>query len=193
MTQTIEPRTFRWTRDEYYRLYDQGMFDGRRVELVDGEIVETPAQKDAHAWAIGMTEHALAAVGGGNYWVRTQMPLNLSQWSDPEPDVAVVAGAIRSWKGRGHPTTAVLVVEVSDTTLAFDRRVKQAIYAAAGLTEYWIVNLVDGCLEVCRDPRPDPQNVRSSRYADVTTVGATAVVSPLAFPAARIAVADLIA
>jgi Uma2 family endonuclease len=190
---TVEPRTFRWTRDEYYHLYDQGLFNGRRVELIDGEILEMPAQKDAHAWAIGMSEQALASAVGPDHWVRTQMPLNLSQWSDPEPDLAVVVGSVRSWKGKGHPTTALLVVEVSDTTLAFDRRVKQAIYAAAGLAEYWIVNLVDGRLEVYRNPQPDPANVRASRYATVTTLGPTESVSPLAFPAATVLVADLIA
>jgi Uma2 family endonuclease len=189
----VEPRAFRWTRDEYYRLYDQGLFDGRRVELIDGEIIEMPAQKDAHAWSVGASEQALRAVAGAGHWVRTQMPLHLSQWSDPEPDVAVVVGDLASWKGKGHPRTALLVVGVSEKTLAFDRKVKQAIYAAAGIRENWIVNLVDHRLEAHRDPVLDPQNARASRYANVTTLAAGEFVVPLAFPAARIAVADLIA
>ena len=188
-----EPRAFRWTRDDYYRLLDQGMFDGRRVELIDGEILEMPAQKDAHAWSVGASEDELRAVAGPGHWVRCQMPLHLSQWSDPEPDVAVVVGDRASWKGKGHPKSALLVVEVSEKTLAFDRTLKQAIYAAAGIREYWIVNLVDQRLEVHRDPVPDSQNARASRYASVTSLAAGEFVVPLAFPAARIAVADLIA
>ncbi|MDB5295414.1 MAG: hypothetical protein JWO31_1397 [Phycisphaerales bacterium] len=188
-----EPRAFRWTRDAYYQLYDQGVFDGRRVELLDGEIIEMPAQKNAHAWAITSTERQLRPAAEPGNWIRTQMPLNLSQWSDPEPDVAVVPGSFESWKGKAHPTTALLVVEVSDKTLAFDRRVKSALYAAAGLREYWIVNLVDHQLEVHRDPMPDRANARASRYATVTRLAAGEAVSPLAFPDARVAVADLIA
>src|SRR3954453_13334581 len=124
----IEPRTFRWTREEYYKLYDQGMFDGRRVELIDGEIVEMPAQKDAHAWSVTAAQTALTLASGPGYWVRPHMPLDLSQWSDPDLDIAVVAGDYTSWKGKGHPKSALLVVEVSDKTLTFDRKVKQAIY-----------------------------------------------------------------
>jgi Uma2 family endonuclease len=188
-----EPRAFRWTRDAYYQLFDQGMFDGRRVELIDGEIVEMPAQKNAHAWSITSTEWQLRPVAEPGNWVRTQMPLNLSQWSDPEPDLAVVEGDLASWKGKDHPTSALLVVEVSDKTLAFDRTLKQAIYAAAGIREYWIVNLVHQRLEVHRNPVPDPRNARASRYASVTPLAAGEFVSPLAFPAARVAIADLIA
>ncbi len=84
------------------------------------------------------------------------------------------------------------MVEVSDKTLLFDRRVKQAIYAAAGLQEYWIVNLVDRCLEVYRDPQPDAQDARGSRYADVRTLSPQDVATPLAFPGARVAVSDLL-
>ncbi|HEX8912494.1 MAG TPA: Uma2 family endonuclease [Humisphaera sp.] len=186
-----EPRAFRWTREAYYWLYEQGRFDGRRVELIDGEIIEMPAQKHVHAWSIVKSERALRPVAEPANCIRTQMPLNLSQWSDPEPDLAVVLGAVESWEGKEHPTSALLVVEVADTTLAFDRRVKQAIYAAAGIQEYWIVNLVDRQLEVYRDPRPDPQNARASRYADVTTLSPQDVVSPLAFPAARLVAGTL--
>ena len=189
----VEPRPLRWARHEYYRLYDEGKFDDRRVELLDGEILEKPAQSGVHAWALGASEQVLRAAAGSGHWVRPQMPLNLSQWSDPEPDVAVVLGDYQSWKGKGHPTTALLVVEVSDKTLAFDRKLKQAIYAAAGIREYWIVNLVDRRLEVHRDPVADPQDARASRYASVTPLAAGEFVVPLAFSAARIAVADLIA
>lgn len=188
-----EPRAFRWTREAYYRLYDQGVFDGRRVELIDGEIIEMPAQKNAHAWSVGASEAAVRGAVGSGYWVRTQMPLDLSVWSDPEPDVAVVAGDLASWRGKPHPTTALLVVEVSELTLAFDRRVKQAIYAAAGLREYWIVSLVDQRLEVHCDPLPNAASARASRYATIASLAPGDVVAPLAFPNARIAVADLIA
>jgi Uma2 family endonuclease len=189
----LEPRGFRWTRDEFYRLFDQGMFTGRRVELIDGEIIEMPAQKDAHAWAIGATERQLRPIAEPANWIRTQMPLNLSQWSDPEPDLAIVPGSIASWKGKGHPTGALLVIEISDATLAFDRKTKLPIYAAAGIQEYWILNLVDRQLEVHRRPTPDPVNLRASKYGDVAVLGQHDRIAPIAFPAASILIAEMLA
>jgi Uma2 family endonuclease len=81
--------------------------------------------------------------------------LALGQYSEPEPDAAVVRGTVRDFAAE-HPTSAVLVVEVSDSTLAFDRDVKASLYAAAGIPEYWIVNLVERQLEIHREPTPMP-------------------------------------
>jgi Uma2 family endonuclease len=123
--------------------------------------------------------------------VRIQEPLALDQESEPEPDVAVVPGSHRDWR-HAHPARATLVVEVADTSLAFDREHKGSLYARAGLADYWIVNLVDRVLEVRREPVADPAAPFGWRYAAVERLGPEALVAPLARPDARVAVADLL-
>ena len=92
----------------------------------------------------------------------------------------------------GHPSRPVLVVEVSESSLAFDRHHKGSVYARAGLTDYWIVNLVDRVLEVYRDPVQDPAAAFGWKYRSVDSVGTEASISPLALSGARIHVVDLL-
>jgi Uma2 family endonuclease len=185
-----EPRTFHWTREEYHRLADQGFFQDRRVELIEGEIIEMPVPKPPHVMALILTEDALRAAFGRGFHVRTQAPLNLGEASEPEPDLAVVPGGPRDYPE--HPTTALLVVEISETTLPIDRGRKASLYARAGLADYWIVNLVDRHLEVRRTPVPDAAQPFGFSYQDVIILDATEYAAPLAVPAARIAVTDLL-
>jgi Uma2 family endonuclease len=187
-----EPRPVCWTKDEYYRLCEEGWFNGRSVQLIGGEIIEMPAQKNWHALGIGFTDNVLRAAFGPNFWVRIQMSLDLSPLSVPDPDLAVVAGAIGTHRTVNNPTTALLVVEVSETTLAYDRNVKSSLYAAARISDYWILNLVDRQLEVYRDPAPDAAAPHGFRYQGRTILDAGDRVSPLALPGASIAVADLL-
>src|SRR4051812_37857646 len=105
----------RMTREEYIRLSDEGYFQDRRVELIDGEIVEMAPQKNLHAQGVSLVVNALLQAFGPNYWVRIEATLDLSPVSLPEPDVAVVAGPIRSHPPGAIPTSALLVVEVSET------------------------------------------------------------------------------
>jgi Uma2 family endonuclease len=126
-----EPRTFHWTREEYHRLADQGYFQDRRVELIEGEIIEMPVLKPPHVMAMILTADVLGAAFGRGFHVRTQAPLNLGEASEPEPDLAVVPGGPRDYPE--HPTTALLVVEVSETTLAIDRGRKASLYARGTL------------------------------------------------------------
>jgi Uma2 family endonuclease len=91
-----------------------------------------------------------------------------------------------------HPTTAVLIVELSESTLAYDRSRKASLYARAGIADYWIVNLVNNQLEVRRDPRPDPSQPYGHGYANVAILVPPAVVNPLAAPQVSLAVADLL-
>lgn len=179
-----EPQTHRWTRDEYYRLGDAGLFAERRVELIDGEIIDVPPQRSSHFTAVMLTQKALERYFGEGFAVRAQGPLDLGPDSQPEPDVAVVAGGPRDYDAR-HPTSAVLVVEVSDTSLRFDRGRKKTLYAEAGIGEYWILNLVDRVLEVHRAPE-------GGRYRDDFVVDASGSVPPLAMPGSAVAVADLL-
>jgi Uma2 family endonuclease len=185
-----EPRLRRWTRKEYYRLADMGFFNGQRVELIHGRIIKVPAMKNPHVAAVSLTGDVLRAAFGPGYWVRTQAPLRLAPLSEPEPDVAVVPGGPRDYTD--HPTTALLVVEVSDTTLHFDRRVKSPLYARAGIADYWILNLVQRQLEVFRDPRPDPAQPGRVDYHKLSTLTPADAVATLAVPNATIPVADLL-
>jgi Uma2 family endonuclease len=185
-----EPRPHRWTRTEYCRMAEAGLFDGRRVELIDGEVLDMPPQKNWHFVAVKLVEDALTLAFGPSYWARTQGPLTLGLASEPEPDVAVVLGSPREFSS--HPTTALLVVEVSDTTLAYDRGRKASLYAQAGIADYWIVNLIDRQLEVYRDPAADSSQPYGFGYGSKAILTTTEFVSPLAAPQARIGVADML-
>ncbi len=187
-----EPRPYRWTREEYYRLCEEGWFQDKRVQLIGGEIVEMSAQKNEHAISIKLAEDALEAIFGVNFWVRTQMSLDLSPHSVPDPDLAVIPGNFRSYVGQGIPTSALLVVEVSETTLYYDRNQKASLYAASGIADYWIINVVQRQVEVYRDPVPDATQAFGYRYASRTILDPGEVVSPLALPGATVAVADLL-
>jgi Uma2 family endonuclease len=190
VTPTAEPGKRRWTRDEYYRMADLGWFDGQRVELIDGEIMVQSPQKFGHYAAVDRTAEVLRAAFGAGYWVRTQAPMGFGAFSEPEPDVSVVAGRREDFTD--HPTTAALLVEVSDTTLAYDRQRKASLYACVGIPEYWIVNLVNRQLEVHRDSAPDNAQDFGHGYATRQVLTAPATLAPLALPAVAIPVADLI-
>ena len=185
-------QTRRWTREEYERLIETGVFHPEeRVELIDGELVVMTPQKSVHATAVRLVDEMLRMAFGSGHDVRAQLPLALDPDSEPEPDVAVVAGTPRDYRN-AHPTTALLVVEVADTTLAFDRERKGSLYARAGIAEYWIVNLADRVLEVCRDPGPVASAQYGWSYRVTERLSASDSVSPLAAPQARIAVSDLL-
>lgn len=176
----------RWTRVEYDRLVDAGVLSPEeRVELLEGDIVRMWPQKPGHSTAIGNVEDVLRAIFRTNVHVRVQMPFLGDDFSEPEPDIAVVRGHRRDYLV-AHPATAVLLVEVSDSTLDYDRRRKGPAYARADVAEYWIVNLVDRVIEVYRDPTPD------RGYQTVTRHRPGESFSPLAAPGATIAVDDLL-
>lgn len=180
------------TRDEFYRLTELGYFNGKRVELIGGEITEMAAQSNWHAVVIKAAEKALEAAFGPNYWVRVQNTLDLSPLSVPDPDLAVIEGGYETHLHRDNPRTAVLIVEVSETTLDDDRGRKSGLYAAAGIEDYWIINIPQRQLEIRRTPAPDATEPFGFGYATETVSVVGDVVSPLALPTARIAVADLI-
>ncbi len=183
------PRRQRWDVGEYTRLAELGFFTGRRVELIHGEIIQMPPMRNDHAVALSLSEDQLRRIFVSGYWIRPQMPLYLARRSAPEPDLAVVTGSPRDYQV--HPRTALLVLEISDTTLAFDRARKAALYAHAQIPEYWIVNLVDRHLEVYRQPYKNRARPRRSCYQTITVHEPSDQVSPLACPNATIMVADL--
>ncbi|MCS6863160.1 MAG: Uma2 family endonuclease, partial [Abditibacteriales bacterium] len=111
--------------------------------------------------------------------------------SDPEPDIAVEVGNSRTYRD-AHPTTAVLIVEIADSSLDHDRRCKGSLYASEGIEDYWIVNLVDRQLEVYRQPHADATQPYGFGYADVRVLKARERVAPLAAPRSWVKVADLL-
>lgn len=178
-----EPARRLWTRDEYYRLGEQGFFDGQRVELIEGEIVVMSPQGIRHVIAIHLVVEALQKVIGPGFWIRTQAPLDLSEISEPEPDVSVVPGSPRDYQQ--HPRTALLAVEVSDSTRSYDLRSKAKLYAASqGIPEYWVVDLVDRVLYTMRDPH-------NGEYQTILRVIPGESVQPTSLPSKAIAVQDL--
>ena len=182
----------RWTRAEYERLIEHGVFmPDDRIELIDGLLVVAEPQSSYHYTAIGLVARALAGAFGEGWTIRAQGPLALDATSEPEPDVAVVRGDVRDY-ARAHPADPVLVVEVTVSSLTLDRRHKSSLYARAGRPEYWIVNLIDGVLEVRRDPALSASAPYGWDYRHVQTLSADETVSPLAAPAARIRVGDLL-
>ena len=141
----------RLTREEYERLVEEGFFDpDARIELIHGRLVEMTPHTSFHAVGVNLVQVALGRVFGEGFAVRGQLPLAIDPDSEPEPDVAVVPGDPQDYSF-SHPTSAVLVVEVAESSMKIDRE-KAEIYARAGVPEYWILNLRRRQLEVHRDP-----------------------------------------
>ena len=178
-------RTKLWTREEYDRLVAAGAFHTEaRVQLIQGEIVEMAPQSAAHATVLRRLQKVLDTVFRSGFDVRPQLPLALGPVSEPEPDIAVVPGSLDDYR-KHHPTTALLVAEIADSTLDFDRTRKQEIYARAQIPEYWIINLVAGLLEVYREPQ-------GAAYRTALRLGPDEIVAPLAAPATQLRVRDLL-
>jgi Uma2 family endonuclease len=186
------PRTRRFTRAEYDRLIALGVLDeDEPIELLGGEMVVKEPQAGPHATAVQLVQQTLQRAFRKGWTVRSQLPIALDDESEPEPDACVVPGVARDYRG-GHPTRPVLVVEVADDSLPRDRARKGSLYARAGIGDYWIVNLREALLEVYREPVHSARSRPGWRYGRVETLGARAVVSPLAAPRARVRVADLL-
>ena len=188
-----ERKTRRWSRLEFERLIDLGVFQpGDPIELIGGELMVAEPQGAPHYTSIQKTARVLERAFGPSWNVRTQGPMGLDEESEPEPDVAVVPGEPEDY-GSAHPSRADLVVEVSESSLAFDRGHKGSVYARAGILDYWIVNLVDRVLEVYREPAPDAAAPFGARFAQREILDPSRQVSPLAAPEASIQVRDLFA
>lgn len=186
------PQLRLWTRDEYYKMAEMGVFKpGERVELIGGRIVAMTPQYSPHFTAICLVADALRAIFATGFVVRIQGPLDVSPSSQPDPDTAVVRGTVRDYAA-AHPTTAELVVEVSESTLVYDRGEKASLYASAGIADYWILNLVGRCLEVHRDPIPMPGQPYGYGYRTYTRYFANDTVAPLATPSGVVKIADLL-
>ena len=177
----------RYTVRRYLALVRSGVLrSDDPVELLDGLIVAEPPANPPHASAISRIDAALRGALGEGAIVRVQQPFEAGRYSLPEPDVAVVPGRLEDYDG-AHPREALLVVEVADSSLPQDRLTKLPIYAAAGVPEYWIVNLAERCVEVFRRPWPTRR-----RYAVAHVARAGEAIDLVAVDRACVRVGDLL-
>jgi Uma2 family endonuclease len=142
------------TSAEYYQMMETGIIqEGERLELISGQIFTMAAKGVRHTICTRRLFKQLLSVMGDRADVQSQDPITLPNNSEPEPDI-VIAKLRKDNYENSHPVPAdiILVIEVSDTTLKFDQEIKAPLYAAAGINEYWIVNLIDNRLEVYRQP-----------------------------------------
>lgn len=142
----------RFSVDQYHRMIESGAFtENDRIELIEGWVVNQMAKGPGHEYATGQMDQLLRELAPTGFHVRNQAPITLAT-SEPEPDVSVVRGDRALYRARHPgPSEVVLVVEVSDSSLATDR-LKAKTYGAAGIAHYWLVNLAERCVEVASAP-----------------------------------------
>jgi Uma2 family endonuclease len=185
----VEPARRRFTRAEYHRMVEVGILHhDERLELICGDIVKKLTQGRRHRAFVDNLNQMLVMRLGGLAIVSVQMPIVLSDDTEPEPDVQILRRRPVPYKEReADATDVLLLIEVAESSLAYDRSTKLKLYAAAGIPEYWVVDCVAESIEVHRGPGPDG-------YRDLVRVaGADAVVEPQAFPGAMLALREIFA
>ena len=162
------PRSRRFTHDEYMRMGEAGILtEDDPVELIHGQIVEMSPENSPHRICIAKANQLFVeALSGTDCFVQPQSTLPLDAHNAPEPDLAVLRGTPDALMEGELPV--VLAVEVADSSLERDRNVKQALYAAAGIPVYWIVNLQARTVEVYTEPEAERYRERTTRGEDET-------------------------
>lgn len=152
----LVPRLSRLTVAEYDRMAEIGAFaTGEDLELIEGLLVTKMVRNNPHVVGCKLGWEALLRITPPGWHVAKEDPIVASQWSKPEPDLALIRGKTLDYTTRAITTRdAALIVEVADSSLPIDRDVKSRLYAAGGAPVYWIVNLVDDVVEVHTDPDP---------------------------------------
>jgi len=177
----------RFDVSDYYRMADAGILrENDRVELIDGEIIQMSPIGSRHAARVTLAEEALRRHLGEAVIVRVQNPVRLDDYSEPEPDIAVVIRRLdRYAQAHPGPRDILLILEISDTSSAFDRQVKAPMYARAGITELWLELISEECIEIHTEPVNGAYNkVRQARRGESLT--------PQSFPQVSIAVDELL-
>ena len=188
-----EPRAHLLTRREYQLLTEAGDFKDRRVELIEGVIYyKMAAMLGPHAMSVSKTSLAFSTALGGHCAIRCQLPVRLNDNSEPEPDLALARGVDDDYPDHPAPADVLLALEVSDSTIAFDRREKASAYARAEIPEYWIVNIPERQLEVHRGPQRDSALPFGWGYSVRLIVPEDGRAATLWKPEIEFAVADLL-
>jgi Uma2 family endonuclease len=152
MALQIPKRPF--TVEEYYRMGEAGIFTPEdRVELVEGEVFTMPPIGSHHAGRLDQLAERLGQASQGRWIVRVQSPIRLNELSEPQPDLCLLKRRDDFYVGH-HPTPqdVLLVIEVADTSLDQDRKIKVPLYAKAGIPEVWVIALSLGWIEVYAEP-----------------------------------------
>jgi Uma2 family endonuclease len=186
MTQ-VEMKRRRFTVAELLHLAKIGFLgNDERVELIRGEIVEMSPLNVAHVLCVNRLTALLVTRLVGQAMVSIQNPIQLDDFSLPQPDIAIWKLPSDEFRGRlPGPSEVLLVIEVADTSVSRDRRVKARLYAEAGIVEYWLVNLPERRVEVYREPLPDG-------YRATVRFRLGEALSPLAFPDMVVSVDDIL-
>jgi Uma2 family endonuclease len=176
----------RWSVSEFHQMAATGLLDeGDRVELIEGELVDMAPIGSRHAFRVDRIARALQFAMGRAFLVRVQNPILLDEQSEPQPDIAVVND--RNY-AEAHPSVAdvLMIVEVSDTTLEYDREVKLGLYARHGIPEVWLMDVNAGELTVYREPA-------EGQYRLIRKPTAAEVVAPALVSGVAISLAELLA
>ena len=183
----VLPARRRFSADEYHRMADAGILGPEeRVELLEGDIYTMAAIGSRHARCVDTLAEWLIVRLAGRAIVRIQGPVRLSSGLEPEPDLALLRPRADRY-GEEHPGPGdlLLLIEVADTSLAYDRDLKLPRYAEAGIPEVWLVDLTANQVLIHRDPS-------GPRYASVSTAGRGDTLTPAAFPDLRLPIDDLL-
>jgi Uma2 family endonuclease len=178
--------TAKWTLDDYHRMIEAGILDGRPVELLNGEIIEMSPEGESHASASAEAGEYLMRLLGDRAQVRQAKPITLpTVSSEPEPDLAIVERLGQEYRHHHpYPENIFWVVEYSDTSLNKDLDEKKRLYAMAGIQEYWVVNLQDMTVIIFRHPANGTYHVEQTLRQGVIT--------PLMFPDLTVSVSQLL-
>ena len=184
---STSPEHRKFTVDEYYRMAEVGILrPDERVELIDGEIILMAPMGNPHATGVRRLERVWHDTAGNAVTVSGQCPIRLSEYADPEPDVAILRYREDDYSGKPPSADDVLlIIEVSDTTLAYDRDVKAVLYAQANIPETWVMNLSDDCIESFTEPS-------SEGYSRHTVYQRGDRISPSTISGVEFAVEDLL-
>jgi Uma2 family endonuclease len=184
---TTAPTSHRFTVEDWDRLIEVGFFTKYdRVELLDGEIFDITPIGDPHEASVDRLTRHFVTRAGERAIVRIQGSVQVSKYSVPLPDVAVLAPRDDFYRGgKPQPDDLLLVIEVSDSSLAFDRGPKARLYAAGGVAEYWVVDVNGEVVDVCTEPSADG-------YRSVSTVGRGATLAPICLPGVSLTVDEIL-
>jgi Uma2 family endonuclease len=184
MSVTSAP-TYEFTVEEYHKLGGVLFDEDDRVELLNGNIIVMSPIGVRHGWAVREIINLFVTLFGRECLVDAQNPVVIDGKSEPQPDVLLVKKSIRTSGRHAHPEDVLLLVEVADSTLTFDRTDKRAAYARNGISEFWLLDLVRNELLVHRESD-------GREYRSVQVFGAKDSVAPLAFPGTSITVSEIL-
>jgi len=183
---SVQLKKHYFTVDEFYRMAQSGIFsEDDRVELIEGEVVEMSPIGSTHQGCVDALNSLLKEKVGNTAIVRVQGPIHIDKYSEPQPDIALLKPR-RDFYRRSHPTPAdvLLIIEVADTSVAYDRNVKLPLYASCGIPEAWLINLPKDFIELHSEPKNgEYQRVqrlrRGKKLVSVTIQGLTLTVDEI--------------